>query len=111
MQGTFDFEFIGDFFHQFYALRKVTIFPQIGKSPDFVPVHFDFLAQGNSGKDFDAIARRFIISWINENQPRSTNKSSAVTSASADLVFLASIFQSLTGIFFSARNFFTSPTV
>lgn len=39
MQGTFDFEFIGDFFHQFFTLWKVTIFRQIRKPPDFVPIH------------------------------------------------------------------------
>ena len=31
MQGTFDFEFIGDFFHEFLTLWKVTIFRQIRK--------------------------------------------------------------------------------
>jgi hypothetical protein len=33
MQGTFDFEFIGDFFHQLNALWKITVFRQIRKPP------------------------------------------------------------------------------
>src|ERR1022692_2953197 len=64
MQGTFDFEFIGYFFHELHALRKITVFRQIRKPPDFVPVHFDFLAQGDGGKNFGAIARGFIFSRI-----------------------------------------------
>jgi hypothetical protein len=45
MQGTFDFEFIGCFFHELHALWKITVFRQIRQPPDFVPVHFDFLAR------------------------------------------------------------------
>jgi hypothetical protein len=33
MQGTFNFEFIGDFFHQFHALCNITIFRQVCKRP------------------------------------------------------------------------------
>ena len=43
MQGTFDFEFIGDFVHQLDALGKITVFGPVRKPPDFVPVHFDFV--------------------------------------------------------------------
>ena len=31
MQGTFDFEFIGDFFHELHAVWKITVFRQIRK--------------------------------------------------------------------------------
>ena len=31
MQGTFEFEFIGDFFHQFHARWKIKVFRQIRK--------------------------------------------------------------------------------
>jgi len=37
MQGTFDFEFIGDFFHERFAFIDVTIFRQVRKPPDFIP--------------------------------------------------------------------------
>jgi hypothetical protein len=37
MQGGFEVEFIGDFFHQFHALWKVAIFRQIRKLPDLKP--------------------------------------------------------------------------
>jgi hypothetical protein len=35
MQGTFNFEFIGDFFHELHALWKITVFRQIRKPLDF----------------------------------------------------------------------------
>ena len=38
MQGTFDFEFIGDFFYQLHALGKITVFRQVGKLSDLVPL-------------------------------------------------------------------------
>jgi hypothetical protein len=38
MQGTFDFEFTGDFFHELHALWKVTIFRQIRKPPDLTRI-------------------------------------------------------------------------
>ena len=64
MQGTFDFEFIGDFFHQFYALRKITVFRQIRKPADLAPIHLNFLAQGDGGKNFGAILSYFILSRV-----------------------------------------------
>jgi len=36
MQGTLGFEFIGNFSYQFLTLRKITIFREIGKSPQGV---------------------------------------------------------------------------
>jgi hypothetical protein len=38
MQGAFDFEFIGNFFHQFLTLWKIMIFGRIGKPSDFAVV-------------------------------------------------------------------------
>ena len=48
MQGAFEFEFIGDFLHQFYALWKVAVFRQVRKPPDFIPVHFELTTQGHA---------------------------------------------------------------
>ena len=71
MQGTFDFEFIGDFFHQFHALWKITIFRQIGNPSDFIPIHSQVSAHSalHSEASFALL---------------SVGSCSAVTSASAD---------------------------
>lgn len=45
MQGTFDFEFIGNFFHKRLALRQNTIFRPLCKTLDLVPVEFDFTSE------------------------------------------------------------------
>jgi hypothetical protein len=47
MQGTFDFEFIGDFFYEFLTLQKITVFRLIRKPPDFVPIYFNLTTQGH----------------------------------------------------------------
>ena len=55
MQGIFDFEFIGNFFYKLLTLRKITIFRQIRKPPDFVPAHFDLIAQSHRDQNFGAV--------------------------------------------------------
>jgi hypothetical protein len=79
MQGTFDFEFIGNFFNQFFTLWKVAIFRQIRKPLDFKP---------------DRSRRR--------KEAHSNSEKSEPPCVGG---------YNRTGIFFSARNFFTSPTV
>ena len=64
MQGTFDFEFIGNFVHEFDALWKITIFWQICKPPHFGPVHFNFTTQGYGDENFRAVPRRLARSEI-----------------------------------------------
>jgi hypothetical protein len=68
MQGTFDFKFIGNFFHQFLTLWQVTIIRQIRKSPDFIPVNGDGATQNNGDEFFCAITRRLIFSGLRGNE-------------------------------------------
>jgi len=68
MQGAFDFEFIGNFFHQFFTLRQITIFPQIRKPPHLIPIDGQVTAQNDGDEFFGTIARRLIFSRINRNQ-------------------------------------------
>jgi hypothetical protein len=54
MQGAFDFEFIGNFFHEFLTLCKITVFRRLGKPSDFVIVS-EF---GGAGRDPPRLATR-----------------------------------------------------
>jgi len=39
MEGTLEFEFIGDFVHEGFAFFKITILGQLCNPPDLGPVH------------------------------------------------------------------------
>jgi hypothetical protein len=104
--GTFDFEFIGCFFHELHALWKVTIFRQIRKLRRrgiFVVSNPDqFQAPSGSG------IFRCRSEWSLKIPLSEFYKDDAPTVLQRPA---SNYIHNLTGIFFPAKNFFTSPTV
>ena len=61
MQGTVDFEFIADFFYQFLALCKITIFRQIRNPSHLIPIHRHSSRQDDGDKFSGTLPRCRIV--------------------------------------------------
>ena len=65
MQGTFDLEFIGDFFDQLQVLTKITVFRQLRKSADFIPIDFNGSAQNHRSELLRTLPARRVPFGLN----------------------------------------------
>jgi len=50
IEGTLDFEFMGNFAHQRFTRLNIAIFGALRNPPDLVPVHLDLPPQGHGGE-------------------------------------------------------------